>query len=109
MEQIGSKEIITQQRIVRLFDKQLQYIYLGDWTERTNSNVEEGYLEKYLKATRTYSSGEVSSAINQLKRAVGNIAGGLYHVPKTTQLRNSICTDQSSNAGYGKDRYDKPR
>lgn len=82
MEQIGSKEILTQKRIIRLFEKQLKYSYLGDWTERTNSNIEESLLENYLYATRMYSSGEISSAINQLKRAAGNIAGGLYHANK---------------------------
>jgi type I restriction enzyme R subunit len=82
MEQIGSKEIVTQKRIIRLFEKQLKYSYQGDWTERTNSNVEESLLEKYLFATKAYSSGEISSAINLLKRASGNIAAGLYHANK---------------------------
>ena len=48
MEPIGSKEIITQKRIVKLFEKSLKYTYLGDWTERTNSNVEESLHQKYL-------------------------------------------------------------
>ncbi len=82
MEQIGLKEIVTQKRIIRLFEKSLQYSYLGDWTDRDNGNIEDAYLEKYLKATQIYSPVEISSAINQLKRATGNIGGGLYHANK---------------------------
>lgn len=83
MTNIGSKEIMTQKRIIGLFDKSLQYTYLGDWTERENSNIEEVYLQKYLKETRIYSASEISSAISQLKRAAGNIGAGLYHANKT--------------------------
>ena len=82
MEQIGSKEIFTQQRIIGLFEKNLNYTYVGDWTDRENSNIEESYLQKYLKATQQYSAIEVSSAISQLKRAAGNIATGLYAANK---------------------------
>ncbi len=82
MEQIGSKEIVTQKRIIRLFEEKLQYSYQGDWTERTNSNVEENLMERYLCTTKAYSSGEISSAINLFRRASGNIAAGLYHANK---------------------------
>lgn len=82
MEQIGSKEIITQRRIIGLFEKSLKYTNLGDWTDRDNSNIEETYLRKYLKGTQQYSATEISSAISQLKRAAGNIAAGLYHANK---------------------------
>lgn len=82
MEQIGSKEIITQKRVIGLFEKSLKYTNLGDCTERENSNIEEAYLRKYLKGTQQYSATEISSAISQLKRAAGNIAAGLYHANK---------------------------
>ena len=82
MEQIGSKEIITQKRVIGLFEKSLKYTNLGDWTDRDNSNIEEAYLRKYLKGTQQYSATEISSAISQLKRAAGNIAAGLYHANK---------------------------
>ena len=57
MEQIGLKEIVTQKRIIRLFEKSLQYSYLGDWTDRDNGNIEDAYLEKYLKATQNIQPG----------------------------------------------------
>lgn len=82
MEQIGTKEIITQKRIIQLFVKSLKYTFLGDWTDRDNSNIEEGLLCKYLKRTQRYSSTEISSAITLLNRAAGNIAAGLFHANK---------------------------
>lgn len=105
MEPIGSKEIITQKRIIKLFEKSLKYTYLGDWTERTNSNVEESLLEKYLISTRKYSSADISSAISQLRRASGNIAAGLYHANKEVYglLRYGVNVsggDNTENEGY---------
>lgn len=82
MEQIGSKEIITQKRILGLFEKSMKYTNLGDCTDRDNSNIEEAYLRKYLKGAQQYSATEISSAISQLKRTAGNIAAGLYHANK---------------------------
>lgn len=82
MEQIGSREIITQKRIVKLFEKELKYHFIGDRTDYDNSNIEEEQLQRYLKATQQYSSSEINSAISQLKRAAGNIAAGLYHANK---------------------------
>ena len=42
MEAITKPERATQRRVVRLFEKELNYTYLGDWEERlNNSNIEE--------------------------------------------------------------------
>jgi type I restriction enzyme, R subunit len=81
--EIGAKEIITQKRLLSLFSKKLGYTYAGDWTDReNNSNVEEEYLRKFLNERKIYSSAEINSAINQLKRVAGNIHAGLYHANK---------------------------
>ena len=38
-------ERVTQNRVVKLFEDELNYTYLGDWEEREgNSNIEEEYL-----------------------------------------------------------------
>jgi len=105
MEQIGSKEIITQKRLLNLFDKQLGYTCLGDWTDReNNSNVEEEYLRKFLTARNLYSSAEINSAINQLKRIAGNISAGLYHANKAVYnlLRYgvNVSAEASENKKY---------
>lgn len=49
MSTVGPKERITQQRVVRLFQDDLKYAYLGDWNEREdNRNVEESLLKPWL-------------------------------------------------------------
>ena len=105
MEQIGSKEIITQKRLLNLFSKKLGYTYLGDWTDReNNSNVEEEYLRKFLTDRKLYSSAEINSAINQLKRIAGNISAGLYHANKAVYnlLRYgvNVSAEASENKKY---------
>ena len=103
--EIGAKEIITQKRLLNLFSNQLGYTYLGDWTDReNNSNVEETYLRKFLIARKLYSSAEINSAINQLKRAAGNINAGLYHANKAVYnlLRYgvNVSAEASENKKY---------
>jgi type I restriction enzyme R subunit len=49
MSGVGKKERATQNRLIKLFQKQLGYTYLGNWAERDNSNVEEDLLQSWLK------------------------------------------------------------
>ena len=47
---VGQIERKTQDRIVKLFQDNLDYTYLGNWEERQeNSNIEKELLQKYLK------------------------------------------------------------
>ena len=40
MSNVGQVEIATQKRLLKLFENQLGYEYLGDWHDREgNSNV----------------------------------------------------------------------
>ena len=49
MPDIGQPERATQNRVIALFRDELNYRYLGDWTDRTgNSNIEEGLLTAWL-------------------------------------------------------------
>ncbi len=49
MPNIGQPERATQNRIVALFQDELRYRYLGDWTDRaSNSNIEEALLTAHL-------------------------------------------------------------
>ena len=51
MSSIGKLERETQNRVVALMQKELQYEYLGNWEERdNNSNVEEEILETDRKS-----------------------------------------------------------
>ena len=69
MSKVGQKERATQNRIVKLFQEQLNYTYLGNWEERDgNSNIEETELKKYLKSTGKFSDELISKAIFALKK-----------------------------------------
>jgi type I restriction enzyme R subunit len=74
---IGQPERVTQNRVIALFRDDLKYTYLGDWTERSNSNVEEEYLAAYLKQ-RGYSAAHVSRALDKLRTEAGNPNRSLY-------------------------------
>ena len=69
MTDIGAKERVTQNRVVRLFQDQLAYTYLGDWRDRPgNSNMEEALVSKYL-AGAGYSPEQISRALHLLRTA----------------------------------------
>ena len=45
MSNVGQVEIATQKRLLKLFENNLGYEYLGDWQDREgNSNVDRSYL-----------------------------------------------------------------
>jgi type I restriction enzyme R subunit len=74
---VGQAERITQNRIVGLF-RDLDYRYLGDWSDRAgNSNIEEGLLADNLRK-RGYSVEQSSRAIYLLKTEADNANRGLY-------------------------------
>lgn len=69
MSTVGQKERLTQQRIIQLFQDDLQYTSLGDWHEREdNRNVEESLLKPWL-ARRGYSGTLITRALHQLSLA----------------------------------------
>ena len=50
MSNVGKKERVTQNRLLKLFREGLEYDYLGNWEERAgNGDVEEELLIKWLK------------------------------------------------------------
>ena len=67
MSKVGQIERATQNRVVKLFQEQLQFEYLGNWEEREgNSNIEEAELRKFLQGK--YSEELISKAIFALKK-----------------------------------------
>lgn len=45
MSNVGQRERVTPNRIVQFFQKDLGYLYLGDWQDRNNNkNIEAGIL-----------------------------------------------------------------
>lgn len=78
MSDIGKSERVTQNRIIDLFEKQLGYTYLGDWSDREgNSNIEEKLLTDYLTQAG-YTPAQASQAIYKLKVEASNPHRSLY-------------------------------
>ena len=71
-------ERATQKRVTTLFRDELQYRYLGDWTDRNgNSNIEAGLLTAYLTMSG-YTLAQISSALYKLRTEADNHSRGLY-------------------------------
>ena len=69
MSTVGQLERVTQNRVVRFFQKRLGYDYGGRWEDRAeNSNIEIAYLRNNLLA-RGYDEEIIGKAISELSRA----------------------------------------
>jgi len=78
MSKVGQAERVTQNRVIKLFQDQLGYAYLGEWSDRAgNSNIEEGLLTKYL-TSRGYPAEQISAALYQLRLAANDTKHSLY-------------------------------
>lgn len=78
MSKVGQAEKVTQNRVIKLFQDQLGYAYLGEWSDRAdNSNIEEGLLTKYLTSRGT-SPAQISAALYQLRLAANDTKQNLY-------------------------------
>ena len=83
MSRVGQSERMTQNRVVQLFQNQLDYTYYGDWQHRAdNSNIEEGYLRDWL-VKQGIEDGYITNALRKFKQAA-TMGGGkkLYHANK---------------------------
>ena len=83
MSNIGQRERATQNRVVNLFQNQLDYTYYGDWQDRANNdNIEEGYLRAWL-SQQGVDEATATNAIRKFKQAA-TIGDGkkLYYANK---------------------------
>ena len=77
-ENICQPERATQERVISLFQDQLGYKYLGDFTEGDgNSNIETQLLDTNL-AKRGYTPVQIAGTIEALQRAAGNNNHSLF-------------------------------
>ena len=82
MNQKQKTERETQNRVIRLFQNELGYAYLGDWNDRTdNSNVEESILTDWLKKNG-YEESLVNKALHKIRNTIGNKSISLYEANK---------------------------
>jgi type I restriction enzyme R subunit len=71
MSNVGQRERVTQDRIVKFFQEELNYEYLDDWHDRKNNrNVEPELLTKWLKL-QGVSDVLIGRALRKLDRAAG--------------------------------------
>lgn len=72
MNQVGQRERQTQNRVVQLFQQQLNYRYLGNWKDRTNnSNIETAILTTFLRDKQGYSNTLITKALYELEHQRG--------------------------------------
>ena len=82
MSKVGSIERITQNRVVKLFQEELGYTYLGNWKNReNNSNIEKEHLTAYL-LKKGYTNAQITKAISKLKNTANNVSDSLYTTNK---------------------------
>ncbi|EFH86397.1 type I restriction endonuclease subunit R [Ktedonobacter racemifer] len=80
MSTVGQRERATQNRVVRLFTKQLGYRYLGNWRDRVgNSNIEEQLLRASLEQ-RGYSKDLIERALYELNKVAKDQNRSLYDI-----------------------------
>ena len=78
MSSVGLPERATQARVISLFCKQLDYRYLGDWTDReNNSNIEENLLFEWLTKCG-YTSTQINGALYKIRTEADNHSRTLY-------------------------------
>ena len=66
MNYIGKPERASQDRVIRLFQNELGYTYLGDWADQMRTQpVEESILKEYLLG-KGYSEIQAQKAIDKL-------------------------------------------
>ncbi|MDV2858673.1 HsdR family type I site-specific deoxyribonuclease [Oceanimonas sp. CAM02] len=83
MGTVGQRERETQNRVVRFFQNELGYEYLGNWQDREgNRNIEAGVLEAWLQQ-RGVSPALINRALRQLDAAAALGEGKqLYYANK---------------------------
>lgn len=82
MSDVGEKERLTQDRVIKLFVDRLGYEYLGDWQDREdNSNVEEKILGDYLRGQKV-NHALITAAIRKLSNEAGDQSKSLYDANK---------------------------
>ena len=78
MSTVGQIERATQQRVVKLFQDKLGYVYLGDWKDRVdNRNVDYDLARLFLKK-QGYDDALITKALHQLNKVVGDQTKSLY-------------------------------
>jgi type I restriction enzyme R subunit len=69
MSNVGQRETITQKRVIKLFQNQLGYTYLGNWHYRKNNrNIETEILSQWL-SNQGINNTLINKALRELDQA----------------------------------------
>ncbi|MCF3607993.1 hypothetical protein L2E81_15905 [Planktothrix agardhii 1033] len=69
MSNVGQRETITQKRVIKLFQTQLGYTYLGNWEYRENNrNIETEILSQWL-SNQGINHTLINNALRELDKA----------------------------------------
>ena len=80
MSTVGQIEKRTQARVVRLFQDQLGYDYLGNWIDRAgNANIEPAFLRPFLEA-KGYEPALITKAIAHLTKVATDQSRSLFDI-----------------------------
>ena len=83
MNKVGKPERDSQNRIIRLFQQELGYTYLGDWQQGLRTSpIEEKRLLTFLTKGQGYSEKLAKRAIEKFSLAASNLSDGLYTANK---------------------------
>ena len=99
MSNVGQRERATQKRVLNLFQQELGYRYLGDWTDRLNNrNVEADILSAWL-SNRGVADSLINKVLRQLDKAASLGEGRkLYYANKDVyQLLRYGVKDKETN------------
>lgn len=82
MSGIDKKERETQNRVIALFRKELDYRYLGNWEKREdNNNIEEKILAAWL-TDKGYSQNLIDKVLYEFGKVANDQSKSLYDVNK---------------------------
>lgn len=82
MTTLAQTERHTQQRIMDLFLRKLEYRYLGNWHDRpNNSNIEEDILRAFLEK-KGYSRELINKALYEITHIAADQNRNLYYINK---------------------------
>jgi len=76
MAKINDAERKTQDHVLKLFQRELDYEYYGNLRKQVNSNIMVDKLRAFL--LKSYSAGIVDRAIAELQKTAANLQQGLY-------------------------------
>ena len=72
----------TQSKVIKFFQEELHYRYLGNLANEENYNIRENDLEAFLIKRKHYSKRVACTAISDLKREAIDMQQGLYTANK---------------------------